>query len=202
MFSEWSWPYRQKQMNMKEEPDSRVRIIIAGPAHIKYVYPILKEMEASAKVRGTGIAKRSPQALCRKIYEGKAVIALAENGDWGGFSYIETWSDGEFVSNSGLIVNPVYRSGGVATAIKREIFALSRRLYPGAKIFSITTGAAILKMNSRLGFEPVTYADLTTDERFWGQCKACVNYPILAGQERKRCLCTAMLFRPAMEAVV
>src|ERR1700722_4445859 len=177
---------------MKEEPDSRIHVVIAGPAHIKYVYPILKEMEASAKARGTGIAKRSPQALCTKIYAGKAVIALAENGDWAGFSYIESWSDGEFVSNSGLIVNPVYRGGGVATAIKREIFALSRRLYPGAKIFSITTGAAILKMNSRLGFEPVTYADLTTDERFWDQCKHCVNHAVLESQGGKRCLCTAM----------
>jgi hypothetical protein len=199
MFSEWSWPYRQKQLIMKEEPDSRVRVIIAGPAHIKYVYPILKEMEASAKVRGTGIAKRSPQALCKKIYEGKAVIALGENGDWAGFSYIETWGEGEFVSNSGLIVNPVYRNAGVATAVKQRVFALARVLYPAAKIFSITTGAAILKMNHRLGFEPVTYSEITGDERFWDQCKACVNYPILQGQGRKRCLCTAMLFKPEAE---
>jgi hypothetical protein len=183
-------------MNMKEEPDSRIRVVIAGPAHIKYVYPILKEMEASAKVRGTGIAKRSPQALCKKIFEGKAVIALAENGDWAGFSYIVSLSDGEFVSNSGLIVNPVYRGGGVATAIKQRVFSLARTLYPSAGIFSITTGAAILKMNTRLGFEPVTYAEITGEERFWEQCKACVNYPILESQGRKRCLCTAMLFRP------
>jgi hypothetical protein len=202
IFSEWSWPYRQKQMNMKEEPDGRIRVVIAGPAHIKYVYPILKEMEASAKVRGTGIAKRSPQALCKKIYEGKAVIALGENGDWAGFSYIETWGEGEFVSNSGLIVNPVYRGGGVATAIKREIFALSRRLYPGAKIFSITTGAAVLRLNHQFGFEPVTYDQVTRDERFWDQCKHCVNHAVLVSQGGKRCLCTAMMFRPAMEAVV
>ena len=72
---------------MKEEPEGRVHIRIAGPADIKYVYSILKEMEASAKARGTGIAKRSPQSLCQKIYEGKAVLALAHNGDWAGFSY-------------------------------------------------------------------------------------------------------------------
>ena len=188
-------------MNMKEEPDSRFLVVISGPAHIKYVYPILKEMEASATVRGTGIAKRSPQALCRKIYEGKAVIALADNGDWAGFSYIESWSDGEFVSNSGLIVNPVYRGGGVATAIKREIFALSRRLYPGAKIFSITTGAAVLKLNHQFGFEPVTYEQVTRDARFWDQCKHCVNHAVLESQCGKRCLCTAMLYRPAAEKV-
>jgi GNAT superfamily N-acetyltransferase len=189
-------------MNMKEEPDSRIQVVIAGPAHIKYVYPILKEMEASAKVRGTGIAKRSPQALCKKIYEGRAVIALAENGDWAGFSYIESWSDGEFVSNSGLIVNPIYRGAGVATAIKREIFELSRRLYPGAKIFSITTGAAVLRLNHQFGFEPVTYEQITRDGRFWDQCKHCVNHAVLESQGGKRCLCTAMLYRPAAEKKV
>ena len=187
---------------MKEEPDSRIHVVIAGPAHIKYVYPILKEMEASAKVRGTGIAKRSPQSLCAKIYEGKAVIALAENGDWAGFSYIESWSNGEFVSNSGLIVNPIYRGGGVATAIKQEIFALSRRLYPEAKIFSITTGAAIMKMNTRLGFEAVTYEQVTRDQRFWDQCKHCVNHAVLESQGGKRCLCTAMMYIPTAKKIV
>jgi GNAT superfamily N-acetyltransferase len=187
---------------MKEEPDSRIHVVIAGPAHIKYVYPILAEMEASAKVRGTGIAKRSPQALCQKVYAGKAVIALAENGDWAGFSYIESWGDGEFVSNSGLIVNPVYRGGGVATAIKREIFALSRRLYPGAKIFSITTGAAVLRLNHQFGFEPVTYEQVTRDQRFWDQCKHCVNHAVLESQGGKRCLCTAMMYTPAVEKKV
>lgn len=187
-------------MKMKEEPDSLVHVVIAGPAHIKYVYPILQEMEASAKVRGTGIAKRSPQSICKKIYDGKAVIALAVNGDWAGFSYIESWSDGAFVSNSGLIVNPVYRNAGVATAVKQRVFDLARKLYPKARIFSITTGAAILKMNTRLGFEPVTYDQVTRDGRFWDQCKQCVNHAVLESQDRKRCLCTAMLFRPEMAA--
>lgn len=181
---------------MKEEPEGRVEIHVAKPADIKYVYPILKEMEASARARGTGIATRTPQSLCQKIYEGKAIIAVSANGDWAGFSYIEVWGDGEFVSNSGLIVNPAYRNAGVATAVKRQIFALARTLYPAAKIFSITTGAAILKMNIRLGFEPVVYADITQDERFWEGCKGCVNYPILQAQGRKRCLCTAMLYHP------
>jgi GNAT superfamily N-acetyltransferase len=181
---------------MKEEPDGGFITRTAVPADVKYVYLILEEMERSAKARGTGIAKRTPQSLCKKIYEGKAVIAIADSGDWAGFSYIEAWSGGEFVSNSGLIVNPVYRNAGVATAIKRRVFTLARELYPAAGIFSITTGAAILKMNHRLGFEPVTYSEITGEERFWEQCKACVNYPILQAQGRKRCLCTAMLFRP------
>ena len=178
---------------MKEEPEGRVHIRIAGPADIKYVYSILKEMEASAKARGTGIAKRSPQSLCQKIYEGKAVLALAHNGDWAGFSYIDSWSNDEFVSNSGLIVNPLYRGAGVARAIKEEIFGLSRRKYPRAKIFSITTGPAVLKLNHEFGFRPVTYAEITRDERFWDKCRSCVNYAILQSQGRQRCLCTAML---------
>jgi hypothetical protein len=169
-------------MQMKEEPEGAVQVRIAVPSDVKYVYPILEEMDRSAKARGTGIAKRTPQSLCQKIYDGKAVIAVAANGEWAGFSYIEVWSDGEFVSNSGLIVNPAYRNAGVARAIKQQVFALSREYYPDAKIFSITTGAAILKMNSRLGFEPVIYADITQDDRFWDQCKHCVNHAILEGQ--------------------
>jgi GNAT superfamily N-acetyltransferase len=188
---------RAKALKMKEEPEGAVEVRIAVPADVKHVYPILEEMERSAKVRGTGIARRTPQSLCQKIYDGKAVIAVAAGGEWAGFSYIEVWSNGEFVSNSGLIVNPKYRNAGVARAIKQEIFEMARVLYPDAKIFSITTGAAILKMNHRLGFEPVTYADITRDDRFWDQCKHCVNHAILEGQERKRCLCTAMLFTPA-----
>lgn len=181
---------------MEEEPEGSIRIRIAVPSDVKYVYPILKEMEASAKARGTGIARRSPQSLCRKIYEGKAVIALADNGDWAGFSYIESWSNGEFVSNSGLIVNPAYRKGGIATAIKQEIFSLCRSSYPGAKIFSITTGAAVLKLNHNFGFQPVTYSEITRDPKFWDQCRHCVNHSILESQGRQRCLCTAMLFSP------
>jgi len=141
-----------------------------------------------------GIARRTPQSLCKKIYEGKAVIALTVSGDWAGFSYIETW-EGGFVSNSGLIVNPAYRGAGVARAIKERVFALSCERYPAAAIFSITTGAAVMKMNHRLGFEPVTYDQITGDVAFWEQCKQCVNYPILESTGRTKCLCTAMLYR-------
>jgi hypothetical protein len=202
-----------KKIIMKEEPEGRVdgerrqvaegrmEIRVATPADIKYVYPILKEMEASARVRGTGIAKRSPQALCQKIYEGKAVIALDEYGDWAGFSYIEVWGNDEFVSNSGLIVGPAYRGKGVAKGIKEEIIRLSRKLYPVAKIFSITTGAAVMKLNHEFGFRPVTYAEITRDERFWEKCRSCVNYPILQAQGRQRCLCTAMLWEPKVTGV-
>ena len=109
----------------EEEPEGSITVRTAALSDIKYVYPILEEMERSAKARGTGIAKRTPQSLCQKIYDGKAVIAMTAGGDWAGFSYIEVWSNGEFVSNSGLIVNPVYRNMGVARAIKQQIFDLA-----------------------------------------------------------------------------
>lgn len=155
---------------------------------------ITDEMEASAKIRGTGIAKRSPAAIIEKIRDRKAVIAVTTDNTWVGFSYIEIWSNGEFVSNSGLIVNPLFRELGVASLIKKRIFKLSKQKYPAAKIFSITTGLAIMRMNSRLGFEPVTYNEITHDEKFWDGCKSCPNYDILKGKSFKNCMCTAMLY--------
>ena len=152
-------------------------------------------MESSAMARGTGIAKRTPEYIAAKIDEGKTVIALDKSGEWVGFCYIETW-EGEYVANSGLIVAPNYRKSGVAKAIKEKIFALSRERYPEAKIFGLTTGLAVMKINSDLGYEPVTYSELTQDEKFWAGCKSCVNYDILMSKERKNCLCTAMLYDP------
>ena len=189
-------PHVHKTYKMEEEPDDLI-VRIATRADVKYVYPILYEMERSARERGTGIARRKPQLLCRKMYEGKAVIALTHAGEWVGFSYIESWSDGAFVSNSGLIVDPRYRGMHVASRIKEMVFSLSRRLYPQANIFSITTGAAVLSMNHQLGFRPVSYAEITNDPAFWDQCKACVNYDILMSKGRKICLCTAMMYEPA-----
>ena len=152
-------------------------------------------MESSAKARGTGIAKRSPEYISQKIDEGKAVIAVTDDGQWVGFCYIETW-EGEYVANSGLIVAPEFRKSGVAKSIKKKIFDLSRQKYPDAKIFGLTTGLAVMKINSELGYEPVTYSELTQDEKFWAGCKSCVNYDILMSKERMNCLCTAMLYDP------
>jgi hypothetical protein len=153
-------------------------------------------MEASAKARGTGIAKRSPEYIAAKMLEGKAVIALMPSGQWVGFCYIEEWSHGKFVANSGLIVAPEFRKSGVAKLIKKKVFDLSRERYPSAKIFGLTTGLAVMKINSDLGYEPVTYSELTDDEEFWAGCKSCVNYDILMSKGRKNCMCTAMLFDP------
>jgi Acetyltransferase (GNAT) family len=168
----------------------------ATPADNGYASTIAAEMEASAKARGTGIAQRSPEYLVQKIEEEKAVIALTPDGTWVGFCYIETWSHGEYVANSGLIVSPSFRKSGVAKAIKQKIFELSRTQYPDAKIFGLTTGLAVMKINSDLGYEPVTYSELTQDEAFWAGCKSCVNYEILMSKERKNCMCTAMLYDP------
>jgi len=153
-------------------------------------------MESSAKARGTGIAKRSPEYLDQKIEEGKAVIAVTKDGVWVGFCYIETWGHGEYVANSGLVVSPAFRKSGIAKGIKQRIFELSREKYPEAKIFGLTTGLAVMKINSELGYEPVTYSELTQDEAFWAGCKSCVNYDILMSKERKNCMCTAMLYDP------
>src|SRR5690606_13673564 len=157
---------------------------------------ICEEMAESAKARGTGIAKRSADYVAGKISDGTAVIAFHKDGSWAGFCYIETWSHGMFVAESGLIVKPKFRKVGLANAIKHKIFELSRIKYPKAKIFGLTTGLAVMKINSDLGYEPVTYSELTQDEEFWKGCQSCVNFDILVSKDRKNCMCTAMLWDP------
>lgn len=171
-------------------------VCVASDRHTHHAQQICDEMASSAKARGTGIARRSPEYIVQKIQEGKAVIALTEDGLWAGFCYIETWGHGSYVANSGLIVAPGFRKSGLATEIKQRIFELSRTKYPQAKIFGLTTGLAVMKINSELGYEPVTYSELTSDNAFWEGCKSCVNYEILMSKERKNCLCTAMLYDP------
>jgi hypothetical protein len=170
---------------------------VAIAEHRVFAEEIVTEMAESAKARGTGIARRSPEYIAGKMQEGKAVIAFHKDGTWAGFCYIETWSHGQFVANSGLIVSPKFRKAGLANAIKQAIFNLSRTLYPKAKIFGLTTGLAVMKINSDLGYEPVTYSELTQDEDFWKGCQSCVNFEILKMKERKNCMCTAMLYDPA-----
>lgn len=176
---------------------SNIIVRIATPSDFKYAQTITDEMAASAQARGTGIAKRSTEYIQQKMQEGKAVIAVTEDDTWVGFCYIEAWGKEGFVANSGLIVAPNFRKTGIAKQIKKRIFDLSREKYPNAKIFGLTTGLAVMKINSDLGYEPVTYSELTDDENFWAGCKSCVNYDILMSKERKNCMCTAMLYDPA-----
>jgi hypothetical protein len=175
-----------------------VREAILDDLH--YAETITTEMAESAKARGTGIAKRSPEYIQEKIREGKAVIAVMPDGTWVGFCYIEAWENSQYVANSGLIVSPSFRKTGVAREIKRKVFELSRKKYPDAKIFGLTTGLAVMKINSELGYEPVTYSELTNDEQFWKGCQSCVNYEILMSKNRTNCMCTGMLFDPVEAA--
>ncbi len=172
------------------------QILPADKSHLDFATIICDEYESSAKARGTGIAKRTPEYVREKILEGKGVIAFNSDGVWAGFCYVETWGHGEYVANSGLIVAPQFRNAGLAKAIKKKIFEMSRTKYPDAKLFGLTTGLAVMKINSDLGYEPVTYSELTQDDAFWAGCKSCVNYDILMMKERKNCMCTAMLYDP------
>ena len=172
-----------------------IKVFVAGPEHEVYVDTILQTIADAAKVRGTGIAKRTHEYLTTKMKEAKAVIALY--GDkFAGFSYIETWGNKQYVTTSGLIVHPDYRGLGVAKKIKDMTFSLARTRWPHAKIFSLTSGAAVMKMNTELGYQPVTFADLTDDEAFWRGCEGCVNVDVLHRSGRKYCICTAMLYDP------
>lgn len=178
-----------------EAVDIKISVDIATSDHIKYVQTILDTIEAAAKVRGTGIAKRSPEYVEQKMREGKAIIALANN-EFAGFCYIESWGNKQFVANSGLIVVEKFRGHGLAKKIKQMAFALCRTKFPDAKVFGLTSGAAVMKINTELGYEPVTFAQLTDDESFWRGCQGCVNYDVLTRTDRKYCICTAMLYDP------
>jgi hypothetical protein len=173
-----------------------IEILVANESHIPYVDIILNTIEAAAKVRGTGIAKRSPEYVKQKMIEGKAIIALCGD-EFAGFCYIETWSNKAFVANSGLIVVDKFRGHGLAKKIKRRAFELSRQRFPEAKIFGLTSGLAVMKINSELGYVPVTFSELTDDEAFWKGCQSCVNYDILQRTGGTKCICTAMLYDPA-----
>ncbi len=186
-------------MNKDKTEIDEVTVMIAEEHHLPYVEVVLKTIEDAAKVRGTGIAKRSPEYLEAKMREGKAIIALTKDGDFAGFCYIETWGDKKFVANSGLIVVDTYRGQGLAKRIKKKAFQTSRERYPDAKIFGLTTGLAVMKINSELGYRPVTFSELTDDDEFWKGCQSCVNYDILQRTNRKHCLCTGMLYDPAWE---
>jgi hypothetical protein len=176
-----------------------IEVQIADEKFLKYVDTILTTIADAAKVRGTGIARRSPEYIEQKMKEGKAIIAL-KGEEFAGFCYIETWGNKKFVANSGLIVVDKYRGHGLAKKIKKMAFELSRQKYPNAKIFGLTTGLAVMKINSELGYKPVTFSELTDDEAFWKGCESCVNYDILQRTNRKHCLCTGMLFDPSKDA--
>jgi len=171
------------------------KLYYCTPDHHKYAVAICELIETAAKQRGTGIAKREPEYIKTKMTNGNAVIAL--DGDkLAGFCYIEIWEEKKYVANSGLIVHWDYRGQGLAKKIKAKAFELSRKKYPNSKLFGITTSLPVMKINSDLGYRPVTFSELTQDETFWKGCQSCPNYDILSRNNRSNCLCTGMLFDP------
>ncbi len=165
-------------------------------SHATYADEIVETIYQAAQQRNTGIARRTSEYVIQKMSEGKAIIAIAGDGRFAGFCYIETWEHGGYVANSGLIVKPEFRRRNLARRIKRAAFDLSRAKFPDAKIFGITTSAAVMKINSELGYMPVHFSELTTDESFWKGCQSCPNYDILQRTNRSMCLCTGLLFDP------
>ena len=185
---------------MEENKISEVEIevIVADASHEKYVDEILETISVAAKVRGTGIAKRTHEYVAQKMREGKAVIALAgEEKEFAGFCYIESWGNKQYVANSGLIVVDKFRRRGLAKRIKKTAFELSRKMWPDAKLFGLTSGGAVMRINTELGYVPVPFAELTDDEAFWKGCQGCINHDLLERTGRRYCICTAMLYDPA-----
>ena len=180
-----------------DEIDDGIEVIIANASHEKYVDEILDTISAAAKVRGTGIARRTHEYVAQKMKEGKAIIALAGE-EFAGFCYIESWGNKQYVANSGLIVREKFRGHGLARRIKKRAFKLSREKWPDAKLFGLTSGGAVMKINTELGYVPVPFSELTDDEAFWKGCQGCANHDVLLRSDRRYCICTAMLYDPAV----
>jgi GNAT superfamily N-acetyltransferase len=176
-----------------------MQVIQANQQHDVYAEQVCSLIETAAHARGTGIAQREAAYIREKMERGHAVIAL-DGERLVGFCYIETWSDRNYVVNSGLVVDPDYRRMGLAKKIKRKAFEVSRQLFPGAKLFGITTSLAVMKINTDLGYRPVTFSELTHDRRFWDGCRSCPNFDVLTRTKHSMCLCTAMLYEPDSES--
>ena len=179
-----------------------IEITIASGLHLSYVAEIEKALYEASLQKGTGIAVRGTEYLTGKIGEGKAVIALSSEGIWAGFCYIESWGHNRFVANSGLIVSSAFRGVGLASEIKKRALELSATLFPGARLFGLTTSLAVMKINSGLGYKPSTFSELTDDDEFWKGCITCPYYDILVRTKRDDCLCTAMIMDPAEDKKV
>ena len=175
-----------------------IEIQIASSRHLGYARDISDLIRESAKNRGTGIAKRSPNYITQKINEHKAIIAVTNLGELAGFCYIESWGNTKYVANSGLVINHKFRNQGLAKRIKKLAFQHSTKMFPKAKLFGLTTSLPVMKINSELGYEPVTFSELTDDDEFWKGCQSCVNYEILQKKNRSNCLCTGMLYNPSV----
>ncbi len=167
-------------------------VTVGDKSHHHHAKAICNMMAEAAEVRGTGIAKRKPEYIKKKMSDGHAIVALADDQIIG-FCYIESWEGKKYVANSGLIVHPDYRKTGLARSIKKAAFHLSKKKFPQSKLFGITTSHAVMKINSELGYKPVSFSELTTDNAFWKGCESCPNHDILQRTNRSMCLCTGMV---------
>lgn len=173
-------------------------ITLATSQHYHYASDICNLIQESSKVRGTGIAGRTPQQVLQKMQENKGIIALA-NGQLAGFCYFEVWENNQFVSNSALIIHPQFRRKNLARLIKEFAFKTARERYPDAILFGLTTSLPVMKINSELGLKPTVFSQLPQDQNFWEGCKSCVNFDILSRTQKQHCLCVGMLFDPKKE---
>jgi len=151
-------------------------------------------IEQAGEDIATGICKREISFIITKIQSGDAIMAFTSDGAWAGFCYLQQWNDG-YVSSCGLVVHPLHRRNNIARYIKQEVMELAKEKYPGADYFSLTTAKAVMKLNTDLGYETVTYSEVSRDEAFWSACKTCVNHNILLRNNQQKCLCTAMRFQ-------
>lgn len=172
-----------------------VKIRYSKPWDMVYSQKIHQLYKEEASHGDIGLAVRSVPYLNDVISAGKGIIAFY--GDQlAGFCYIEAWEHGKYLANSGLIVLPEMRGKGIAKKIKQGAFQLSRKLYPKAKLFGLTTNSSVMRINAELGYIPVEFSQLTRDPSFWKGCESCPNYDILMRKGMQNCLCTAMVFDP------
>lgn len=171
-----------------------LKIRVANDNDITYTFIITKMIEEASIIRRTGIARRDPEYINKKILDGNAVVAFF-NGKIAGFSYIESFPD-EFIANSGMIVFPLYRNKGLARLIKKFILKLSSYKFPRYKILGITTNPFVYKMNINLGFKNKMFSNLTLSHNFWNGCSSCRNYHILLKNNRKTCQCVGYMYEP------
>lgn len=181
---------------MKTREEDGFVIEVASDKHGSLADGIGRAMSESAAERGTGIGGRTPEFIRRKMRDHRAIIATTSDGEWAGFCYYDVYEGGKFVSQSGLIVAPQFRGQELSAKLKTVLFRLCRKLFPEAKLFGITTGTAVMRLNEKLGFRPVGFESLTKDPGFWEGCELCRHHDILQRTAGRYCLCTGMLYEP------
>lgn len=160
---------------------------------------IVEEINYWARFRTTGVVGRTAAYIEDKIKEGKAFIAFSPTGEWVGFCYLEVWEHRRYVANSGLIIKPEYRKSGLAKKLKEVSFRFTRKTYPQAKIFSLTSKPSVMQINLALGYKSVSPQYLFEDSDFVNGCRDVVDYPDMTAKHKNDGNCFLMLFDPLAE---